>query len=79
MMTLTLMGAYGRTYTTVNKALEDWQNGKDFQVLDGPYCSIRDMDYLIRTNNKIQILLNNGVNVVLHDTITNESLLDTIL
>ena len=79
MKLVTLIGAYGRTYTTVNKALEDWQNGKDFQVYNGPYCSIRDMDYLMRTNNKIQILLNNGVNVVLHDTITNESLLDTIL
>lgn len=79
MMTITLLGAYGRTYISKAKALDDWQNGKDFQVLDGPYCSIRDMDYLIRTNNKIQILLNDGETLVLHDTITTHSLLDTIL
>jgi len=78
-MTITLLGAYGRTYISKAKALDDWQNGKDFQVLDGPYCSIRDMDYLIRTNNKIQILLNDGETLVLHDTITTYSLLDTIL
>ena len=79
MMVMTLLGAYGRTYTSINKALKDWQNGKDFQVLDGPYCSIRDLDYLIRTNNKIQILLNDGQTIVLHDTITTDSLLDTLL
>ena len=78
-MVMTLLGAYGRTYIDPDKALNDWQNGKDFQVLGGPYCSIRDLDYLMRTNNKIQILLNDGQTIVLHDTITTDSLLDTIL
>jgi hypothetical protein len=79
MMTITLLGAYGRTYIDKAKVLQDWQNGKDFQVLDGPYCSIRDMDYLTRMNNKIQILLNDGQTIVLHNTITPHALLDTIL
>ena len=79
MMVMTLLGAYGRTYIDKDKALNDWQNGKDFQVYNGPYCSIRDLDYLMRTNNKIQILLNDGQTIVLHDTITTDSLLDTIL
>lgn len=79
MMTMTLLGAYGRNYTDKAKALNDWQNGKDFQVYNGPYCSIRDLDYLMRFNNKIQILLNDGQTIVLHDTITTHSLLDTIL
>ena len=79
MMTITLLGAYGRTYIDKAKALKDWQDCKDFKVMDGPYCSIRDMDYLMRFNNKIQILLNDGQTIVLHDTITTDSLLDTIL
>jgi len=79
MMTISLMGAYGRAYINKAKALNDWQNGKDFKVVDGAYCSIRDMDYLMRFNNKIQILLNDGETIVLHDTIVTYSLLDEIL
>jgi hypothetical protein len=79
MMTITLLGAYGRTYIDKDKALKDWQDGKDFQIYNGPYCSIRDMDYLTRMNNTVKILLNNGKTVVLHDTIITHSLLDTIL
>ena len=79
MMTITLLGAYGRTYIDKAKALKDWQDGKDFQIYNGPYCSIRDMDYLTRTNNTVKILLNNGKTVVLHDTISPSTLLDTIL
>lgn len=33
-----LVGAYGR-----DANLADWGAGKDFQVLNGPYCSIRDL------------------------------------
>jgi hypothetical protein len=35
---LTLIGAYGREAT-----LADWKAGKDFQIVNGPYCSIRDL------------------------------------
>ena len=34
---LYLTGAYGR------EAIEsDWDNGKDFKIVSGPYCSIRN-------------------------------------
>ena len=79
MMKLMLLGAYGRTYIDKAKALKDWHDGKDFQTYQGPYCSIRDMDYLTRTNNTIKILLNDGETIVLHDTIPPSTLLDNVL
>lgn len=36
--------AYGRTYSTQEAVLKDWNDGKDFQIVDGPYTSIRDVD-----------------------------------
>ena len=79
MMRVMLLGAYGRTYIDKAKALQDWQDGKDFQIFDGPYCSIRDMDYLTRMNNIVKILLNDGSSITLHDTISPSTLLDTML
>lgn len=35
-------GAYGRRYATAQAALADWDAGKDFQLLQGPYCSPTD-------------------------------------
>jgi hypothetical protein len=37
-----LTGAYGRLYRDAKSALIDYQAGKDFRILGGPYCSIRD-------------------------------------
>lgn len=34
---IALLPAYGRQF-----AIGDWINGKDFRILDGPCCSIRD-------------------------------------
>lgn len=36
---LPLRGAYGR-----QTLLADWNAGKDFQIVNGPYCSIRDLE-----------------------------------
>lgn len=35
--------AYGRLYKTAEEVIKDWRVGKDFQIVNGPYCSIRDM------------------------------------
>lgn len=40
-----LTGAYGR-----EAAESDWNNGKDFKIVSGPYCSIRDSE-AIKTDN----------------------------
>lgn len=37
-----IVGAYGRKYDTLDAAKIDWEAGKDFKILKGPYCSIRD-------------------------------------
>lgn len=39
---LTLIPAYGRLYPNKHKAIEDWMAGKDFKIVNGPYCSVRD-------------------------------------
>ena len=45
-----LTGAYGR------EAVEsDWDNGKDFKIVSGPYCSIRD-SAAIKADNGDDIL-----------------------
>ncbi len=47
---LCLTGAYGR------EALEsDWLQGKDFKIVSGPYCSIRD-SAAIKADNGDDIL-----------------------
>lgn len=39
---LELIGAYGR-----ETSMQDWQDGKDFKIIGGPYCSIRDVPGMI--------------------------------
>ena len=41
-----LMPAYGRQYATKCAAVADWKSGKDFKIVGGPYCSIRDLEAL---------------------------------
>ncbi len=43
---VTLLPAYGRKYDSKEKALSDWNAGKDFKIYGGPYTSIRDIDIL---------------------------------
>lgn len=35
---LHLTGAYGR-----ETSLKDWVSGKDFKIIGGPYCTVRDL------------------------------------
>lgn len=41
-MYLAIRGAYGRIYTGTAHAVMDWDEGKDFQIVGGPYISVRD-------------------------------------
>lgn len=59
--TLTLLGAYGRKYKTKEKALADWNNGKDFKIKQmGCYCSIRDSKQFLQEMYYIQIQTEEG-------------------
>jgi hypothetical protein len=40
---LMVVGAYGRNYKTFAEALVDWHAGKDFRIVNGPYCSIAEV------------------------------------
>ena len=42
--TLVLMPAYGRTYKSKEEVIKDLKGGKDFQIHNGPYWSIRDWE-----------------------------------
>ena len=53
--TLILVGAYNRTYSSEEAVVTDWLGGKDFKVLSGPYCSIRDLEELKTKFNRIVI------------------------
>lgn len=62
---LTLIGAYGRAYTETSRAAIDWKAGRDFKIVNGPYCSIRDIERMKRIHDEIVIRCNNGVTMVL--------------
>ena len=43
-MICTLIGAYGRQDKNEESAKADWEAGKDFRVVNGSYCSVRDKE-----------------------------------
>lgn len=43
---LELIPAYGRTYSDPKVMMQDWEDGKDFKIVGGPYCSIRDLNLM---------------------------------
>lgn len=56
---LTLRPAYGRKYATVEKAVADWEAGKDFYVNElSRYCSIRDTLWFQREMYFVSIHIN---------------------
>lgn len=57
MLNMILMGAYGRTYANKESAMRDWYAGKDFKIVDGPYCSIRDLEALASYGMDIVLML----------------------
>lgn len=62
-----LIPAYGREYKTIDDALVDWEGGKDFQIYNGPYCSIRDLDRMIRDFGKVVLLNGTDRHTLGHD------------
>jgi hypothetical protein len=50
---LMIMPAYGRQYKTSEEAKADWNAGKDFKIVNGPYLSIRDVNYLKDTYSSV--------------------------
>jgi hypothetical protein len=53
---LELIPAYGRVYLTKEDAVKDWMAGRDFKVINGPYCSVRDATNLRLDCSSVWIL-----------------------
>ena len=47
--------AYGINYKTKEACLLAWLGGKDFKLVNGPYCSIRDIEYMKADYDTIEI------------------------
>jgi hypothetical protein len=52
---LMIMPAYGRQYKTSEEAKADWNAGKDFKIVCGPYLSIRNIEHLKDTYSSVWI------------------------
>ena len=52
-----LIPAYGREYNSIVEALKDWEDGKDFQVYNGPYCSVRDLEKMTKDFSKVVLVI----------------------
>ena len=53
---LILKAAYGRVYNTLDDAMADWNDGKDFKIHQGPYCSKRDLPKIAEMNHQVVIV-----------------------
>ena len=59
---LFLQAAYGRSYATAEAAICAWKAGKDFLIVGGPYCSIRNIKEMEKEfPSGIYILYSGGV------------------
>lgn len=50
-----LTPALGRYYSTTKEMVDAWKAGKDFQISNGQYCSIRDIAYLKDTSSRVAL------------------------
>jgi hypothetical protein len=67
MRKMVLIGAYGRAYRTRTDAARDWAQGKDFMIMNGPYCSIRDLETMRSYGMPIEIHISHGEPLVVYD------------
>ena len=62
-----IVGAYGRKYQSLDEAKADWEAGKDFCIVHGPYCSIRDTELFKSLGHAV--VLNAGINLELSEIV----------
>lgn len=61
-----VLPAYGRRYVTAREALVDWWEGRDFQIYQGPYCSVRDATEMIAKGyTHVHIISSTGVTLAI--------------
>lgn len=62
-----IVGAYGRKYISLDEAKADWEAGKDFRIVHGPYCSIRDTELFKSMGHAV--VLKAGINFELSEIV----------
>ena len=62
-----IVGAYGRKYISLDEAKADWEAGKDFRIVRGPYCSIRDTELF--KSMGYAVVLKAGINFELSEIV----------
>ena len=55
---LVLRPACGRSYATAAAMVDAWNEGKDFKLTNGQYCSIRDIKKLRNDSSRITLTQN---------------------
>jgi len=50
-----LYPAYGRTYSNMKELKADWEKGRDFKILHGPYTSVRDVELIKKDFQSIYV------------------------
>lgn len=55
---INIIPAYSRKYKTIEDAVVDWDDGKDFQIFNGPLCSIRDLDLMVTDFDRVVLVVN---------------------
>lgn len=60
-------GAYGRKYSLkdTDKLLEDYKEGKDFKIVNGPYFSIRD-EQMLKKDYHLGIMFHYENGILVH-------------
>lgn len=64
METLNVYPAFGRRYCSAKQAAQDWNEGKDFKIVGGPYFSKRDVSTLMKEGYTRLAVHNYGKGVV---------------
>lgn len=54
--TLYAAPAYGRTYANAADVLHDWNDGKDFKIIHGPYVSKGETGLMLKSGIKEVVL-----------------------
>ena len=62
-----IVGAYGRKYKSLDEAKADWEAGKDFRIVRGPYRSIRDTELF--KSMGYAVVLKAGINFELSEIV----------
>lgn len=57
---LILTPAFGRDYADRAECMDDWDNGKEFRIVDGPLCTKADIPHMKAAGFNLAVFTNNA-------------------